>query len=284
MLAGGIGGGLRGASEYTNEGESRLENALYESLLGSAFGAVPGLGKIGGKYVKNAWGAVQPEKLAKKIIKGKDVAEKTSSKLYGDFIKQGQKSGIKVEVPKFNKEKLLKETPSNYKKLLDSWMENPDIRNTHKLSKATGKLERKLKGKIEARTITTPEENTYNVAKKMNSLVKTNLNEALDKSGRKDLKRLLNEANKHYVDKVLPHRNTLIREHIGIPGKKGSTAKDFLRDLSKQKLFRKELAELYPEVGVRRSLPYVGGGAAASAISQYLGIPSKIKDFLIPKD
>jgi glucan phosphorylase len=128
-----------------------------------------------------------------------------------------------------------------------------------------------LDKKIQANTATTPEIDTYNTATKLHKIVEKNMHKAFEKAGRTDLSPSLAEANKHYVENVLTHRNPLINKY-----KRGElTESDLISGLLKNKTARKQLFPQYPELGVRKSLPYVAGGIGIPAAS-YLGLPSAI--------
>lgn len=275
VLKGGLGGYI--GSEAKGEegdylGKGRLLGAFFGSMAPATGGAIQ-FGK-----------SLLPKNITEKILMGVQKAESKSPELYNKFLKPAQEAGLKVKTPKMSLEKqqqIIREAPKEYRKTYKKWLENPDMKNSHKLYKATKKLESNLQRKVKAGTISTPETDILESSGKLSRLVEKNMENSLRSAGRTDLIKALSEANKHYIQNVLPHRNPAITEYLGKlksfkasegKGRIEPSYKEMVKKLQKDTDFQAALGREYPQLMHRERLPYYLGGAGAGASGLgYLG-------------
>lgn len=277
VLAGGLGGAARGAAEYAQPNESRTKKAISEGLTGAAFGALPAIGskalktgKSGLEYARNIPKAYPAEKLAEKILTDRKNIENTYKKGYQSFLKDTRNDLISTDyMPKIKINTILQNATKKESRILNKFLENRNIETAHRAQSDLGKLISRLNKKESRGGLLATEHDTLEAAIKGQKNIRQAMKNSLEASGKSEKGKLYSELTKGYEKEVIPYKNKIISEY-----KKGEiTSEDFVKSLGKQKKFRAELKEKYPEMHVRETLPnrltYGGLGAGAT----YLGLP-----------
>ena len=306
IVTGGLTGGLEGATDYVNEGESRLENSGKKAAGGAIAGGVFSGLQYGGKQLLKLgkWTANLPKafpkggakELADKIAKvDRDAAKDAATEVYDRVISAADKAKVKVDLSKIKSKGLLSAMNSaekeTLKKALPKVKESKIILpNGNKLKSITpgdqsfGNAHNVKKdlddaiGRLEGLRQTTKVSNQLNKLKKGRIKVQSAMSKALKEAGLHSELGMFKEVNKTYADKVLKYNHPLIKNYLGITkGKKSIgiptlTAEDFLKKAHGDSTFRAHFGNKYPEIEVNQLLPkYLKRGASALGIGSVGG-------------
>ena len=268
-------GGAQGALNYVPENESRLTNALIgagSGMLGAnILPAITGTGKFISSVYK-AFPGGGKEALANEIaIKGKNAVENKARTLYEGLRNTAKEKGAEIRntknvFPESEVEKITNRLTPNEKSVFQDFLNKDKLsfEDAHDLYKFLGKSERNIKNsasKLQATPRKTLEAFS-NLKTRVNNAMKLSLAE----HGIPEQIGKLEEANKYYLESVLPYHNKLIDRYLGkIPGKK-LTAEGFLKRISNDEDFMSTLGHQYPNQIFRETLPKklknigIGGG------------------------
>ncbi len=273
-LAGALSGGAQAGAQYVNPEESRLENALY----GGAFGALlPAAGKaIGGlaKGVKNIAKSYPAAKVAEKVISGKADVKAKYAKEYSDIFKQ---SGIKhIREPiktsetrrrlSINGPIIKRNNPEKYGEAFAAFQKNPTPKLAQKAQSDLGKLINEIKsGKPSSLS---SEGKRIKELTKLRKGVINDITKSLEKKS-PELANKYKKVGEGYAKDVIPYsENKAIREF-----EKGRLSKEDLTDaLVKNKAFREQMKNVYPELKTRRNMPKIITGLGATGLAHKYGV------------
>jgi hypothetical protein len=256
ILGGGIGGGLQGASQYVNPEDSRLKNALMGAGMGSIFGGIP-LGYSAGKAINKAYPA---EKVAKRIISDRDMIKNQYSDAYKSLFKEAQSSGVNsLKVPKLNANAIKQNTTSKEFSAIEKFIANPTLETAHRAQSDLGRTIRRLEKTHEGVGLNTSQQEALEAALGAQKKIRGSMYQGFLKKGTPELAEKYGELTRGYAKEVLPYTKN---KPINTFRKGELTEKDLLNALSKDKKFRKQLGEKYPELGTRQYFKHALSGAA----------------------
>lgn len=270
LLSGAAFGAGKGAGNYIHDEDE--ESRLMNSLMGAGTGALEtGLPAIGAKalnYAKHIPGALQTEKLIEKLFKAKKNVGDISSTGFKNWRKEF--GDVLTKTSKFNEKQPYPGATKAATKRLNKWAQNPTTENAHDAYKIVGEQIRSIgsKGKLASET----EKETLRYAKRVKSDIERKMENALTKAGKTEGYSMFKGLNKYHRENVLPYEHKLFGDYL----KGDLTKSDLLKSLGTNKKFRARLGEKHPEVGVRRTLPYVAGGLGLTG-GGYLGFPTALK-------
>lgn len=281
IVSGTITGGLEGAANYVNEGESRLENATEGATNGAiSAGIFSGL-KYGGKKLLGLgkWAANIPKAFPKGGAKeladevavfGRDAVEGTKKALYSIPENVAKESGLMLPPPtgaKFGK--ILSEGGAE-EAITDYFIKkNHTYDAANDVVKDLGKFIRDLESKHVKSGLLKGERQALKQAKALQNQVWEGMLQGFNDIGRPDAAKALIEADKYFVENVLPHRHRLVETY-----RKGQLLpKDFLKKAYGDSTFMAHFGTKYPEIKLRQLLPkYLKGGAGALGVGGLGGI------------
>lgn len=271
------------ATGATKEGEGELSD--IGRFLSAAGGA--GISAVGSGIARTA--GLKSKNIAENIRKNVNNEESISTGLYEPVINTAEKAKIDLGFEPFPKstrarnylvkqmkkespeiKSLLDDSPAYLKKLFKQWLVKPNIRNTHNLTKDLGKVSKEYGGKG------TPvvERDMAKHAGKFREKLIDSMHSAFNKAGHPELSEGLNEANKHFIENVLPNRIKPIIEHmtsrLGKPT--GTSPSRFMKELGAHKDYDLALSEIYPDVAKNQLIKKMGLAIGAPFIGGALGV------------
>lgn len=256
ILGSAASGAATGGAHYIQPGESRLSNALMGGALGGGLGGI-GLGISGAanatRAIKKAFPA---EKIAQKILSDRAAAKSTYKNAYQDLFKEAEKKGIhNLRVPKINEKAISENTKTKEFQSLENFMKRPSLENAHKAQSDLGKTIRRLEKIHEGVGLNTTQKKALDSALEAQKKIRGTMFDRLTKSGNQDLAERYGELTIGYAKDVLPYTKS---KPINTYRKGELTDKDFLSALIKNKKFKKQLGEKYPELRTRELVGETG--------------------------
>ncbi len=275
ILGGGLGAGASAGSQYVNPGESRLENAAKGAAVGSALGVIPPALSSVGKGAKKVKDALSTNKIAKKVITDRANIRNDYKNYYSDLFKEAEAKGINnVKIPKLNTKAILENSTSRESKALEEFLREPSLKNAHSAQSDLGKIIRRLDKTNENVGLPTDKLRALESARQAQKKIKGSMFDAFNKSEGSQLANKYGKITEGYAKDVIPYTKS---KPINTYKKGELTEKDFVNALMKDKKFKKQLGDKYPELETRKILEKLGkyglvGGSGLGGVKLIKGL------------
>lgn len=173
-----------------------------------------------------------------------------NQQLFRNIHGEAAEHGIRTRIPEINFEDLVTGASRKERGTIANYMENPDIRNTQNFRQDVGKLIGDLTNRERKSGLLTEDRNRLAAAQETYGLLTDSMLRGFEDYGRPDLSNRFLEANRDYMQNVLPYENPVIQEHLygGSAGGQGTTNADFVKALARNPLFKQELAPRHGEI------------------------------------
>lgn len=250
-LTGAALGGAYGAINEPYNEETRGTEALQGALSGGALGTLPsaiaGVTDLGKALTKS----FPVEKIAKNIIgTGKGLQEQSRAG-YKELFNEAKNADVgHIKAPKVDYEAIKNYAGPKKFSRIERFIENPDFKNAHYAQSDLGKLERALLKADSQRGLVGAENHALSAVEQAKKRIRGNIFQELNQKNPKLAQDYI-DLTENYRKEVLPFKQN---PNI-IKFKKGHlTESDLVDALMKDKAFKAQLGEKFPELASRKKL------------------------------